>query len=293
MTNLPIIAGMPATAPLGQFAACPVLMSPQAGALASAHLARWRAGLPPADVEYCAAPGDFGAERRPYEMLGNLAVISVAGLLVAKLGWIGSSWITGYDGLKFQLSVAFADPAVAAVVLDIDSGGGVPEGCFDLVDWIRAAKAAASKPVYAVCTETAYSAAYAIACAADQISLPRTGGVGSIGVWTMHWDYSAALEKAGVAVTIVQSGARKTDGHPFAPLSDDAAGKMQKLVDDLRGLFAASVAAGRGISVDDVMATEAACFDGPEGSAEAVRLKLADVVAPADQVITALINHHN
>jgi ClpP class serine protease len=42
------------------------------------------------------------------------------------------------------------------------------------------------KPIHAILTENAYSAAYAIASAADRISVPRTGGVGSVGVITMH-----------------------------------------------------------------------------------------------------------
>jgi ClpP class serine protease len=44
-------------------------------------------------------------------------------------------------------------------------------GCFDLVDEIYNARG--KKPIHAILTENAYSAAYAIASAADRISVPE------------------------------------------------------------------------------------------------------------------------
>ena len=44
--------------------------------------------------------------------------------------------------------------------------------------------------------------------------MPRTGGTGSIGVISMHVDWSQALTEAGVKVTFITYGERKADGHP-------------------------------------------------------------------------------
>ena len=52
--------------------------------------------------------------------------------------------------------------------------------------------------------ENAYSAAYALASAAEFITVPRTGGTGSIGVIVMHVSFEEALKKAqhlGIAET--------------------------------------------------------------------------------------------
>ena len=68
-------------------------------------------------------------------------------------------------------------------------------GNFDLVDRIFAARGV--KPIRAYAAESAYSAAYSIASAADDITVSRTGGVGSIGVVTVHADYSQALDAGG------------------------------------------------------------------------------------------------
>lgn len=267
----------------------PVLVAPAWAADAAARMARLQRddGIP----KGCMRIGESGGHHRPYEVIDGVAVVSVSGLLVPKLGYIGGSWATGYDGLRYQLAHAFADPEVRAVCLDIDSGGGVAQGCFDLVDWIAAEKARAGKTVAAICSEEAYSAAYAIAVAADSIAVPRTGGVGSIGVWTMHLDLSGMLAEEGIAITIVQSGEHKTDGHPFAPLPDAVRADWQRGIDDVRQLFADTVARHRGLEVAAVLATEARCYEGPTGTAEAVRLKLADAVLPPDQAFAALVDH--
>ncbi|NIH11594.1 MAG: hypothetical protein G5702_04515 [Serratia symbiotica] len=60
----------------------------------------------------------------------------------------------------------------------MDSPGGEVAGCFDLVDEIYHTRG--SKPIHSILTKNAYSAAYAIASAADRIHVPRTGGVGSL-----------------------------------------------------------------------------------------------------------------
>ncbi|MGF7175854.1 S49 family peptidase [Azospirillum doebereinerae] len=268
----------------------PVLVAPAWAGTAAARMAL----LQQASVDMpvgCYRVGDVGGNRRPYEVDQGVAVVSVAGLLVPKLGYWGGSWATGYDGLRYQLAHAFGDPDVRAICLDIDSGGGIVNGCFDLVDWIAAEKVRASKTVAAICSEEAYSAAYAIGCAADTISVPRTGGVGSIGVWQMHWDYSRMLDEAGLKPSIVQSGAHKTDGHPYAALPEAVRADWQAQVDGLRQLFAATVARLRGLDVAAVLATEGRCFEGPAGTAEAVRLGLADAVLPPAEAFSALLDH--
>ena len=87
---------------------------------------------------------------------------------------------------------------VRGIALEIDSFGGEVAGVFDLADAIRAARA--SKPVWALVAEHAFSAGYALASQADRIILPRTGAVGSIGVVVMHADLSGQLSDATVTV---------------------------------------------------------------------------------------------
>ena len=91
-----------------------------------------------------------------------------------------------------------ADERVNSVLLLIDSPGGEVAGLFDLVDEIYHARG--TKPIIAVADEAAFSAAYAIASAADEVYLPATAQVGSIGVIAIHVDQSGLRQKPGSTV---------------------------------------------------------------------------------------------
>lgn len=222
--------------------------------------------------------------RTGYDMVGPVAVIPIQGTLVQKLGslrpWSG---MTGYDGIRQNLFTALDDSSVKAIVLDIDSPGGEVAGCFDIVDTIYASRG--SKPIWAILNESAYSAAYAIASAADQIYVPRTGGVGSIGVICAHVDMSQALTSAGIKVTFITYGDAKADGHSEIPLSDDAKARFQADIDTMGQLFVDTVARNRNISAATVRDMQAATFMGDKG----VALGLADEVAAPDAAFRALI----
>ncbi|HMT45514.1 MAG TPA: S49 family peptidase [Novosphingobium sp.] len=225
--------------------------------------------------------GDVGRRRRErgaslYPVVGGIAVIDVTGTMVHRGSWIGeSSGATSYEGLMAQFDAVESDPAALGVAVEIDTYGGEVSGCFDLADRIRQLRA--KKPVWAFVAESAFSAGYAIASQADRIILPRTGEVGSIGVLSMHVDYSQQLADEGVAVTLIHAGSHKVDGNPFEPLPEEVRAEWQDRADHLRNLFAETVAAGRGsrLSAQAAMATEARCFMG----AEAVAAGLADEVS--------------
>jgi ClpP class serine protease len=219
-----------------------------------------------------------------YDNVAGVAVIPVCGTLVQKLESIRPySGMQGYDTIRSAFLCALEDPDVQAVVMDIDSGGGECAGLFDLADEIYAARGA--KPVWAILSESAYSAAYALASACDVITVPRTGGTGSIGVVACHVDLSKALTSAGLAVTFIQYGARKTDFASEKPLSDAALALFQADVDELGELFVKTVARNRGLSADAVRSTQAATFQGSAG----VSLGLADAVMSPDAAFRELI----
>jgi signal peptide peptidase SppA len=227
-------------------------------------------------------------EREPvrgYEMVAGVAVIPVVGTLVAKLGTLRPySGMTGYDGIRTNITTALHDGLVEAIVLDIDSPGGECAGLFDLVDLI--AEARNQKPVRAILSEEAYSAAYAIASATDRISIPRTGGAGSVGVICMHVDWSRALDGAGATVTLIRYGDRKAEGNEYEPLSDAAHAAIQANVDTMGELFVRTVATNRNLTLAAVRVTQAATFMGQE----AVTAGLADAVEAPDAAFQALLN---
>lgn len=230
-----------------------------------------------------------------YPVVDGVAVVQVAGLLVNKLGWMGCGWVTGYDVLRVQLAAAFGDADVRAVVLDINSGGGEVAGLFDLVEWIVDARQAAGKPVAAILSECAYSAAYALASSADSIAVPQTGGVGSIGAMCVHWDLSRALDAAGMTPTLIHAGAEKVAGNPYQPLPEAVRARWTAELAEVRTLFAQTVSrnrqlAGVNLTTQQALDTEARCFSGPRQLAEAVTLGLADAIAAPDRAFAAFVN---
>lgn len=211
----------------------------------------------------------------------GIAVIPIYGTLVRRaLGLEAASGLTSYGEIGATLEAALADPAVTGILLDVDSPGGEAGGVFELAERIRAADAV--KPVWAIASDSAFSAAYALACAASRLVVTRTGGVGSVGVIAMHVDQSVRDAQEGFRYTAITAGARKNDFSPHEQLSNEAAARLQAEVDRLYGIFVAHVAAMRGLDEDLVRSTEAGLFFGPE----AVAAGLADGEASLDTVLT-------
>ncbi|QLH38163.1 MAG: S49 family peptidase [Defluviicoccus sp.] len=147
----------------------------------------------------------------------GIAVLPVLGPLVARGdGLTALLGATEYSAIASALTEAADDPAVRGIALELDSPGGEVGGLFDLVESLAAIRARSGKPLWAVASECALSAAYAIASVADRILVTRTGEVGSVGVVAVHIDVSAADAMAGLSWTLIQAGARKTDGTPHA-----------------------------------------------------------------------------
>ncbi len=110
--------------------------------------------------------------RRAYPVTPEgVALIPVLGTLVRRAGPIeAASGLTSYGELETEILDAATDPAVRAILLDVDSPGGEAAGVFDLADLVFVARSL--KPVWAVANEEAFSGAYAIASAAERMLVP-------------------------------------------------------------------------------------------------------------------------
>jgi len=208
----------------------------------------------------------------------NIAVITIAGGITFRgYGW---DWDVTYNEIRQGFQEALADPKVDAIVFDIDSPGGEVAGCFDLCDEIYNARG--QKPIYAIANERCFSAAYAIASAADKIYLTRTAAVGSIGILAVHADQSKLNEKIGITYTPIFAGERKNDLSPHHPICDKALSAVQQRVNHTYALLCEIVARNRGMTVDAIKNTQAGVYEG----STAVEKGLADAVMPFTQALT-------
>jgi signal peptide peptidase SppA len=148
--------------------------------------------------------------------------------------------------LTMQFRAALADPTIKVIVFDFDSPGGGVEGVPELAEEIF--KSRDKKKTVAVVNSLCASAAYWLASAAEELVITPSGQAGSIGVFAAHEDFSAALDKAGVKVSLISAGKYKTEGNPYEPLSLEAKQALQEKVDAFYSMFVKAVSKGRGVS---------------------------------------------
>lgn len=218
-----------------------------------------------------------------YRVIDGVAVIPVHGPLMKRGSFMDTlCGARTYMDIQQDVETAMEDPKVKGIMLDISSPGGEVTGCFECADAIFNARG--QKPIYAVANDMAASAAYAIASAADQVFVSRTGSVGSIGVYALHVDQAEFDKKMGVKYTYIHAGDRKVDGNPHAPLSDAAKAEFQEEIDRQYQMFTNTVARNRKASIDDVIATQARLY----WSDKSVPL-LADSVGTIDDAMASML----
>jgi HK97 family phage prohead protease len=233
-------------------------------------------------------PADFEeAERRDIysQTEDGIAVLDIAGVLVNRgFGMVDaeSTPLYSYEELRMFLGRAEADRAVQGIVLRIESPGGEHGGLPDFAEYID--QVSRSKPVWAVVDDYAFSAAFWIACATNRIYISSSGGVGSVGVISKHVDLSEREKMLGVKVTTVFAGARKNDFSADAPLTTEAAQRLEAIVSKAYDQFVSAVAKFRNLSKTAVRATEADTYFG----SEAIDAGLADRMGTFDQALDAM-----
>lgn len=233
------------------------------------------------DDDYWLPESDWRSYYQPYIVKDGILRIPVRGVLLHDFPWQLGDYATGYQYIWKAYERGLADGNVRAIALVEHSPGGEVAGCFDLVDKMFARRG--EKPVRAFAHEYAYSAAYAVASVADSIIMSRTGGVGSIGVVMTHVDVSKMMDDIGWKVTFIYSGKHKVDGNPYEALPEDVRARMQARADDLRKIFAATVARNRDMDEKAVWDTEAQVYYAPDAVSEG----LADSVGPLEDAIAA------
>lgn len=191
--------------------------------------------------------------RKPLRQVkGGVAVLPIFGTLIQRAGGFAEmSGAADPSVIGTQFDELIADDSVGAIVLHVDSPGGVVFGIKELTDKIYGARGQ-GKRVVAVADGYAASAAYNIASAAEEVIASPSSLLGSIGVYQMHIDVSKFEENEGIKTTLVSAGKYKVEGNPYEPLGDDARAAIQTEVDEFYSDFVASVARNRGVSVADV-----------------------------------------
>ena len=187
---------------------------------------------------------------RGYELVGGVAVIPVSGAIVREQGWYG----TGQDAVSSALKAALADPSARAILLDINSPGGVVSGTKELSDAI--AEARTKKRCAAYANGLCASAAYWLASATGTVYAPLTATVGSIGVIMTITNYAKLEEKWGISTVTITGGKWKAAGQG-GELTEEERQYFQERINTLHQIFKADVGRHMGLTADPQLWGEA------------------------------------
>jgi len=183
----------------------------------------------------------------------GIGVVNIKGVIHYSDSWLVQAFGgSSIEQIKKIMTEFSNDSAIDSIILKIQSPGGVAIGSSEISELIYSLRS--KKNIIAFADPYAFSAAYQIGSAASKFYTIKTGQVGSIGTYTMHFDYSEALKNEGVKVNLIFAGSKKVDGNPYEPLSDTARSDLQKEVDELYNIFVSDVARNRGVSKEHVLA---------------------------------------
>jgi len=177
-----------------------------------------------------------------------VAVVRVEGVISSGESPAGYAAGAFSERVIKHLKWAEADSSVKAVVLRINSPGGGVVASNEIYEKLLKI----DKPIVASMGETAASGGYYIACAADKIVANPATMTGSIGVISQILELDELLEKVGVEVIVIKSGALKDVGSFHRDMTDEEQALFQAMIDEVYQDFVHIVAQGRGLPEEEV-----------------------------------------
>jgi len=216
----------------------------------------------------------------------GVAVIPIHGVIAPRITALDDiSGGASFEQAGLALAEAMARPDVGTIVLDFDSPGGSVLGAREFAHQVLAART--KKRILAQANYEMCSAAYWVGSCASEIIAAPSAMVGSLGVYTIHEDLSVMLQQLGVQLTYIYAGKFKVDGNEAEPLSASARDRLQALVDAKYAFFMADVAAGRGVTEEQV---RAGFGQGSVVTAdEALALRMIDSIGTLDDTMARVL----
>jgi protease-4 len=180
----------------------------------------------------------------------KIAVIPLSGSIAAESTSLFYGQAITPELVKEQLNKAEQDMAVKAIVLRIESPGGVVAPCQEILGEIEEVKQ--SKPIIVSMGSMAASGGYYISAKADKIvALPGTL-TGSIGVISEIPNLEGLYDKLGIEIQTFKGGEYKDMYSGLRELTPEEKRIMQQMTDEYYEQFVEVVAEGRGLSKEEV-----------------------------------------
>lgn len=212
----------------------------------------------------------------------GVAVIPITGVITPRLDVFTALFGgTALDELAHNIKTALTDTNIRAILLDIDSPGGVAVGTSEMAEIIH--QAGKTKPVWAYVGRNCCSAAYWLASATDRIVAHRSAILGSIGVVSTMSVQEQPDADGYRHIDIVSSNAKNKRPDPRTPEGLEA---IRSELDALEREFISSVAEYRHIPTDTIQKDFG--NGGVKIGADAVAAGMADELATYEETINKL-----
>lgn len=182
----------------------------------------------------------------------SIAVVHATGLIASgsSQNTAGGGFVMGGDSVAADLRSARQNPAIRAIVLRIDSGGGSVVASEVIRREVQLAKEV--KPVVVSMSDVAASGGYWIAAPANKIVADPDTETGSIGVLMGKMNISGLYNLLGISTDYVATGDNATlysEDQNFSPAQQAS---IQKSLAETYKEFTEGVAEGRHMSAEAV-----------------------------------------
>lgn len=185
------------------------------------------------------------------------------------------------DGKRFlkQLKKYREEDNVKAIVIEVNSPGGVVGPSQEIYQEILKTRESFGKPVVVVCTGMMASGAYYAAVAADKIVVAPGAMMGSIGVIMEFLNLEKLYDWAKVSRYTITTGKYKDSGAEYRAMRPDERALFQEMINDVFAQFKTAVAEGRNLKPEFVAQyADGRVFTGAAG----VKLGFADEIGTVD-----------
>ena len=162
--------------------------------------------------------------------------------------FMGDKDVISSDTVIYYLKEAEKDEGIKAIILEVDSYGGLPVAGEEVADTLKDSQ----KPTVALIRQTGTSAAYWAATGADKIFASKNSDVGSLGVTMSYLDNINKNQKEGLGFVSLSVGKYKDMANPDKPLTEEEKGLIYRDLNIIHQNFIEAVSVNRKIPLADI-----------------------------------------